>query len=256
MMNEITITSSIDGSAEPSLLYIPDGKQNFPLLVGLHTWSFDRHNQVEDMLPRCEANGWGLLLPEFRGASLVSNPRAPEACASQLALQDVLDAVDFVLQNYPVDPQRIFLLGGSGGGHMALMLANYAPTLWRAVSSWVPISDLAQWHGQNPNYAAHIEACCGGAPGLNAEVDAQYEARSPMTYVQTLAGVNLSVHHGRSDPSVPFSQTWDLIQAIMAYQPQKFFFDIFDGGHELRYDSAFVWLRQQVEDESASTLSK
>src|SRR5690606_3768141 len=145
---------------------------------------------------------------------------------------------------YPVNAGQILLLGGSGGGHMALMLAHYAPALWRAISSWVPISDLADWHAQNPHYAAHIEACCGGAPGLNATVNAQYHERSPLHYAATLARVNLSVHHGRFDPAVSFTQTWNLIQAIMAHDAPDFFFEIFDGGHELRYDVAFRWLQQ------------
>lgn len=255
-MNEIYVTSSLDGSAEPSLLYVPPDKADFPLLVGLHTWSFDRFNQVEDMLPRCEAQGWGLLLPEFRGPNLVTNPRAAEACASTLALQDVVDAVDFVCAHYPVNAGQILLLGGSGGGHMALMLAHYAPALWRAISSWVPISDLALWYGQNPQYAAHIAACCGGAPGLNADIDAQYHARSPIHYAEALAQVKLAIHHGRFDPSVPFTQTWNLIQTIMAHEPQDFFFEIFDGGHELRYDVAFRWVQQQIEDTSLLNLSQ
>ena len=161
-MKEIEVVSTIDGSPEKCLFYYPEGEICAPLAVGLHTWSYDRFNQENDMLPFCAKRKWALLLPEFRGPNLDGNPRAFQACASLKARQDVLDAVSFVKRACGIDSSNIFLLGGSGGGHMALMMAAYAPKLWKGVSSWVPITDLAAWRTQNPNYQRHVEACCGG----------------------------------------------------------------------------------------------
>ena len=49
---EINVVSSIDNSTEPSLFFEADTTKGArPLLVGLHTWSFDRFNQVSAMLP-------------------------------------------------------------------------------------------------------------------------------------------------------------------------------------------------------------
>lgn len=241
-MNEITVVSTLDGSPEPNLFFFPEGQTGVPLLVGLHTWSYDRFNQVSEMLPRCQARNWALLLPEFRGPNKTDNPRARQACASPLARQDILDAVEHVLAHYALDARRIFLLGGSGGGHMALMLAACAPARWRAVSAWVPITDLAAWYRQNSGYAPGIAACCGGPPGQSPEVDREYRERSPLYYnLEALAAANLSVHHGRYDKSVPYSHTWSLVQALEPLAPQRFFYEIFDGGHELRNDAAFAW---------------
>jgi dipeptidyl aminopeptidase/acylaminoacyl peptidase len=185
--------------------------------------------------------GWGLLLPEFRGPNLTVNPRATQACASPLAQQDVLDALEATIALGAVDTNRIFLLGASGGGHMALMMAANSPHRWLGVSSWVPITDLAAWHAQNPKYAPHIAACCGGPPGSNEAVDAQYHSRSPLFLAQQLAAANLSVHHGRFDASVPYSHTTDLAAEVEMHEPERFFYEIFDGGHEIRYDVAFRW---------------
>jgi len=132
---ELSVISSLDGSAEKVLFHFPESGKNVPLLVGLHTWSYDRFNQLEQMLPYCREKGWALLLPEFRGPNLSSNPRARQACASDLAKQDILDAVYKVLSDFAVDPEKIFLLGGSGGGHMALLAAAGTPQLWKGVSS-------------------------------------------------------------------------------------------------------------------------
>jgi len=254
-MVELQITSTIDGSKEPVLFDFPQGKTNVPLFVGLHTWSFDRFNQVDAMLPLCQERDWALLLPEFRGANLSNNPRAQQACASALAIQDVIDAVDTIAQNYAIDPTQIFLMGGSGGGHMALMMAGHAPNKWRAISAWVPVTDLATWYGENEKYAPHIVACCGGKPGESTDIDRAYQERSPMSFLDTIAQANLYVHHGRHDPSVPYTHTYKLAQEIEKRNPKSFYFEIFDGGHQLRYHVAFKWFESQLKTENQKTLT-
>ena len=37
---EILVKSTLDGSLQPSLFFKAEGKR--PVLVGLHTWSYDR----------------------------------------------------------------------------------------------------------------------------------------------------------------------------------------------------------------------
>lgn len=203
-INELEIVSTLDGAIEKSLFHYPEKKEKVPLLVGLHTWSYDRFNQVEQMLPLCRDRGWALLLPEFRGPNLTSNPRAPQACGSALARQDILDALD-------------------------------------TVTAWVPITDLAAWHGENPEYASHVAACCGGEPGSGEGVDREYRERSPLSYIKELSTVNLSVHHGRHDPLVHFSHSWRLAQELEKQGAERFFFEIFDGGHDIHYERAFSW---------------
>jgi len=240
-IDELEIVSTMDGAAEKALFHYPEKKGNVPLVVGLHTWSYDRFNQVEQMFPLCRDRGWALLLPEFRGPNLFSNPRARQACGSAHARQDILDALDTVAAVYSIDTERIFLLGGSGGGHMALLMAAHAPDRWKAVSAWVPITDLAAWHGENPEYAPHVTACCGGEPGSGEAVDREYSERSPLDFIEELSTVTLSVHHGRHDPIVRYSHSWRLAEALEKQGAQRFYFEIFDGAHDIHYDKAFSW---------------
>jgi len=252
-IKEITVMSSIDLSAEKSLFYFPPGKEGtVPLVVGLHTWSAERHNQVKAMLPLCQKRDWALLLPEFRGPNLTTNPRAKQACASRLAKQDIMDALDWTLKQHAIDENNVFLVGGSGGGHMALMMAAYAPARFRGISAWCPITDLAAWHGQNAKYAPHIEACCGGKPGAAPEVDKEYCDRSPLFQTAAMTNANLSVHHGRFDKSVPYSHTMRLAAEIEKLGAKNFFFEIFDGSHEIRCETAFQWFDKLVQPDANS----
>ena len=255
-IQEITVTSTIDGSAEPSLLFVPDRQDRVPLLVGLHSWSFARHNQVEAMLPYAQRLGWCLLLPEFRGPNLASNPRAEQACASVRAKQDILDAVRHVTDAFPdrIAMDQVFLLGGSGGGHMALAMAAYAPELWRLVSSWCPITDVAAWHTQNPNYVAGMERCCGGPP---ATAMAEYRCRSPVSYAAGIAKAHVHIYHGKWDESVPFTHSLQLYTSVLDADPDaRVYLTIFDGGHELLYDTAFSSFERLLTGASASLISR
>lgn len=56
-----------------------------------------------------------------------------------------------------------------------------------------------------------------------------------------MTNANLSVHHGRFDKSVPYTHTVNLAIELEKLNAKRFFFEIFDGGHELLYEDAFRW---------------
>lgn len=213
----VAIKSTHDGTQQGALLYLPpdtDGKP-VPLLVVLHTWSgnYKQKQFGNECLAEAARRKWAVVQPDFRGPNF-----RPQACASEAAVQDVLDAVEYVKRQTDVDPQRIYLVGTSGGGHMALVMAGRAPQVWAGVSAWVPISDLAAWHRQRSadggkrggRYAKNVEAVCGGPPGASPEVDAQYRLRSPLTHLTKSKGLPIDINAGIDDGhtgSVPISHT-------------------------------------------------
>lgn len=239
-MKEIEVKSSVDGSAEKSLFFFPDGAENVPLVVGLHTWSYDRFNQKDVLLPFCRKFGWALLLPEFRGPNLESNPRRLQTAGSEIARQDVFDAIAGVTGKYAIDTSKIFLSGGSGGGMMALLVAGTKPEVFRGVSAWCPITDLALWHRENRSYSGHVEACCGGAPD---DFWDEYAMRSPINLAENLRNVRLSIHHGRNDDVVHYSHTLKFVERLGVENSEELYFEIFDGRHELRPERTFEWFR-------------
>ncbi len=177
-----------------------------PLIVFLHSWS-GGFEQGPPWIDQARKMGWVLVAPDFRGP----NSR-PEACASDLASQDILDAVAYARRDARVDASRIYLVGGSGGGHMSLVMAARAPELWAGVSAWVPITDLAAWHAESKarknNYARMLEQSCGGAPGPATE--AEYRHRSPLFHLAAAQGVPLDINTGIHDGhtgSVPVSHS-------------------------------------------------
>jgi len=92
------------------------------------------------MLPVAEKYDFNLLLPEFRGNNRLTNPCCTKACGSHFAKSDIKNAMDYVLQNEMADEENVFLIGLSGGGHMALLMAGFCPEYFKAVGAYVPIT--------------------------------------------------------------------------------------------------------------------
>lgn len=236
---EILVKSTIDGSLEPSLFYKSEESGKRPLLVFLHTWSHGRANQAK-RLNYAKQRGFHMLLPEFRGSNTLSNPRLVEACGSRLAKQDIKDAIDYCIEHYEVDTDNILVVGLSGGGHMSLMMAGEWPELFRAVTAFVPITDLELWREQSASYRKHLdEIAKGGGESLRE--------RSPISYIDNIARANVKVFAGRYDNVVPFTQTLDFYSTVLKKHPEaRIFVDIFDGGHEYSEALADEWITSQL----------
>ena len=233
---EILVTSTLDKTEQPSLFYGAVGAEKRPLLVGLHTWSFGRANQIKNMLPFAEKHNFNLLLPEFRGPNLSNNPDCKKACGSEFARQDVMDAINYVIENENVDSENVFLLGASGGGMMALLLVGKHPEKFKAVGAFVPVCDLVEW--QKYGYQNHIIACCGS--------EEEMMRRSPISYIDGIAKGNVKIFHGKHDPFVPREQSISLYKALSdKYPDAKVYLDLFDGKHEMDMQLAEHWILQQ-----------
>ena len=238
---EFYVKSKLDGSEQPSLFFAAEGEGKRPLIVGLHSWSCARDNYPK-LLPIARRLGFALLMPEFRGPNLDTNPHCTEACASLLAREDVMESINYAVEHFDVDGDNVFIVGGSGGGHMALMMAAYAPDRFKAIASVVPISNLLHWRDQNPNYTRHVIACTGGD-------EEEMLKRSPISYIDEIAKANLKIFHGKWDKSVPVSQSIIFYNELIARHPSaRVYLDIFDGGHEMRPSEIELFIRSQYSD--------
>ena len=205
MLQAITFVSSADQTPQSAMFYAPAVTSPAPLVVALHTWAGDYRQTFHDRIAQaCIAKGWAYIHPDFRGPN-----NRPEAAGSDLAVSDIVDAVAYAKTNALIDAKSIFLVGSSGGGMAALLMAGRHPEIWAGVSAWVPISDLRAWHEQG-RYRATLELSCSGAPGTSAAVDEEYRKRSPLTYLAQAKNVPLHINAGirdGHDGSVPVSHS-------------------------------------------------
>lgn len=224
-VQRITYPCSFDGSQQPMRIQQAEVEGPRPLLVWLHTWGGDCEQAADTAYHLARQLQWHLIQPDFRGPNWT-----PLACASAAAKQDVVDAMNWAEAHWAVDADRIYVMGGSGGGHMAMAMAAHCPKRLAAVSAWCGISDITLWHSEcdehekYANYARNIEACVGGRPGASASIDQDLRARSPRFHITAAAGLPLDLNHGVLDGktgSVPFHHTILAYNALALVQGDK-----------------------------------
>ncbi|HSM02773.1 MAG TPA: alpha/beta fold hydrolase [Acidimicrobiia bacterium] len=196
-IEDIRVTSTIDGSEQPALWLAPSGDGDKPLLVILHSWSapYLQHAGIPFAM-FAEENGWAVIAPNFRGV----NDDA-DSTGSELAVQDVIDAIDHAVAQDGVDANRVFAVGYSGGGMMALLLAGRHPDKVTAVAAWGPTYDLIDFYRQSRSagrhYARDLVRACGGDPRESGPAQEECLRRSPMTYLNTAREEEVPVYIGQ-----------------------------------------------------------
>jgi dienelactone hydrolase len=188
-----------DGVMQKAMWFAPASTVKKPLLVGLHTWSSSFASAGGDAVYAdwAIAQGWAFEHPDFRGPNWT-----PLALGSDRAVQDVVEAVEWAKKQTEVDETRIYLVGVSGGGHMAMLMAGRHPEIWAGVSAWCGIGDVARWHaehtknGKSDKYAENIVAALGKVP---AKDDADAWRRSPESCLANAVQVPLDIAHGVHD---------------------------------------------------------
>ncbi|MBE6374926.1 MAG: hypothetical protein E7050_00530 [Lentisphaerae bacterium] len=222
-LQTISYLSREDNSMQPVLFRPAEGSEPRPLAVCLHTWSYGIEPPYDHFVTRCKERNWHFIYPLFRGPN-----KTPEACGSDLVVSDLECAVEFVRKNYPVDESRIYLVGGSGGGHAALLMAGRRPEIWTAVSAWCPITDIARWceeiskmkpNPEDKSYDYNIMCACGGDPAVVPEAARQAAHRSPITHLPGARGKGIveiatGIHDGH--PGVPVSHAVRAFNALAA----------------------------------------
>ena len=143
-------TSAVDGSAQPLGLILPDGwataKKPLPLYVWLHGRG-DKSTDLHFICERLDKNGE--VVP---ANAIVVHPFGRQCVGYKSAGEtDVMEAIDFVCQNYPVDKQRIVLMGFSMGGAGVWHLAAHYADRFVAASPGAGFAETSRYQNLKPD---------------------------------------------------------------------------------------------------------
>ena len=119
-------------------------------------------------------------------------------------LDDNVDAANYLVKTYGVDPKRIGIYGGSYGGFMTLMALFTTPDVFAAGAALRPVTDWANYH---PGYTSEI---------LNEPFNDSlaYHRSSPIYFAEGLRS-HLLVCHGMIDENVHFQDAVKLSQRLI-----------------------------------------
>lgn len=149
--------SQVDGSVQPVGLVLPEQwhatRQPLPLYVWLH----GRGDKTTDLHFLCERlDKDGQIHPQD---AIVLHPFGRQCIGYKSAGEtDVMEAIDFVCKNYPIDEKRIVLMGFSMGGAGVWHLAAHYGERFVAASTGAGFAETARYQNLKPeNYPPRYE---------------------------------------------------------------------------------------------------
>ncbi len=125
-------------------------------------------------------------------------------------LEDLIDGVQWLVENHNADPKRVGVYGGSYGGFMTFMAMFNAPEVFAAGASLRPVTD---WVHYNHGYTSNIL----NTPQVDPEA---YRRSSPIEFVEDFKG-HLLISHGMLDDNVFYKDSVRLAQRLIELEKEN-----------------------------------
>ena len=214
-VQEITWESSFDGQEIQGWLMTPpgfDAQQRYPLILEIHGGphaAYGPNFSAEAQL--FAAQGYVVLYTNPRGSTSYGDAFAN---AIHLAYpgndyDDLMSGVDAVIERGFVDPEQLFVTGGSGGGVLTAWIVGKtdrfkAAVVAKPVINWISFALTA-------DYALYFSTFWFDGPAWEKTED--YWARSPLSLVGNVSTPTMLLT-GEADYRTPMSETEQYYQAL------------------------------------------
>jgi dipeptidyl aminopeptidase/acylaminoacyl peptidase len=249
----VTITSR-DGLDLHSYLTLPVGAEpsGLPMVLLVHggPWARDCWGYEPDV--QLLANrGYAVLQVNFRGSTGYGKAFVKAAIGEFAGKMhdDLIDAVDWAVEEGYADRDRVAIFGGSYGGYAALVGVTFTPDVFAAAIDYVGISSLANFMRTlpaiaRPHLANNWHLFVGNPDDPDQEADML--ARSPITKVDQIR-TPLMVVQGANDSRVVQAESDNLVEALRARGVEVEYMVKDDEGHGFVNDENVIDMYHAVE---------
>lgn len=204
VLSEQYFVSSVDGTSQVYLEYLPDGWDSaatYPLRTDLHGRGGSMYAHADgEMLAAADAAGYIVAF---------INGRVPwsyyvDSDSFGPGEQDIFDMVEDVRARRLVDPNRVYLSGGSMGGFGSWSVALRNPGYFAAIAPAMGWTDcFHQWLDTDQHIAENnLATAIGGPPGESPAIDALWLEYSSRFLLENAIHTPVSVWHGDLDSAV------------------------------------------------------
>jgi dipeptidyl aminopeptidase/acylaminoacyl peptidase len=221
-MTPVTIPAR-DGLPLPSYLTLPVGIEpaGLPMVLLVHggpwyrdAWGF---NPTVQLLAN---RGYAVLQVNFRGSVGYGKAHTRAAIGEFAGAMhdDLVDAVDWAVEQGYADRERVGIFGGSYGGYATLVGVTFTPDVFAAAIDYVGISNLATFMRTLPPFAkpqiVNNWYRYVGDPDDPAQ-EADMLARSPISRADAIR-TPLMVAQGANDVRVVQAESDNIVEALRA----------------------------------------
>ena len=206
--------------------------QKAPLIVMVHEGIHSNFDILQNMRAAREllAEGYAIVAPEYRGSTGYGGGFYDQIDYGGAEIDDTYTARNWAVDNLPVDPLKVGIIGWSHGGYHTLLNIMTWPKAYQVAYAGVPVSDLIARMGyKTDGYRSIFENMIGKSADQNV---AEYKKRSPYALAAKLE-TPLLIHSTTNDEDVNVLEVEHLIDSLKA-AGKKFEYKIYDnapGGH-------------------------
>ena len=215
-VKEIVYNSSIDGEEIQGWYILPpnyDPTKKYPLILEIHGGphlSYGPHFSAE--LQRFAAEGFIVFYDNHRGSTGYGERFAlllQNKYSSEYDFADHMSGIDALIDKGLVDPEQLFITGGSAGG----IASAYAIGLTDRFKAAAVAKPVINWLSKVLTADSYLSQIPFQFPGMPWEHVEHYWKRSPLSLVGNVTTPTLLIT-GEADRRTPMSETEQYYQAL------------------------------------------
>jgi dipeptidyl aminopeptidase/acylaminoacyl peptidase len=215
-VREVEWKNSKDGLIRRGVLITPPGYKAgnlYPTIVNTHpgdtAWWVGLHAKWWAWGQLLASNGYVVFLPNTRGVTGEGwRLHATIADWGGMAYQDLMDGVDYLVEQKIADPNRLGIGGWSNGGFMTEYAITHT-TRFKAAVAEAAHSDFFSLYGTSYLRAA-LRVFTPESPHFNRKA---YDDFSPITFIRNCRTPTLLIH-SVNDGGVPVGQAYEFYSGL------------------------------------------
>ncbi len=189
-----------------------DASRQYPLILEIHGGPFANYGPRFSLeVQLMAAAGYVVLYTNPRGSTSYGEDFGNlihHAYPSQ-DYDDLMSGVDAVVARGSIDPDRLYVTGGSGGGVLTAWIVGHTDRFAAAVVA-KPVINWTSWIGTADSYTFGAKYWFDKLPWEDPE---GYWARSPLAYVGNVTTPTMLLT-GEDDTRTPMSESEQFYQAL------------------------------------------
>ncbi len=230
--------SSIDDGPQPYYVFVPakhDGRTPLPVIVYLHGYNPDLNKLNWQLIPPelleyCDQHGYYLVAPFARSNTDFQG----------VGEMDTIEVFRLFAKQYPMDADRVFLLGYSMGAMGAFTIAAHYPDVWAGVISVAGRADYYLWKDLDRR---KVE------PWKRQLLDMEFGAEMVGNY----RNLPMLLYHGSADTLIKVEQSRSLSRRLKGLGADVTYHELEGQDHwimesVLRDDAIFQWMAARRRD--------
>jgi dipeptidyl aminopeptidase/acylaminoacyl peptidase len=191
-----------------------------PMVLLVHGGPWARDNWGFNPLHQLMANrGYAVLSVNFRGSTGFGKnfTNAGNKEWARKMHSDLLDAVDWAVEQKIADPKKVAIMGGSYGGYATLVGLTMTPDVFACGVDIVGPSNIVTLLDNTPSYWAPMKKMLTSRVGdpANPEEKKMLEERSPLNHTANIKKP-LLIGQGANDPRVKQAESDQIVKAMQA----------------------------------------